>query len=202
MLDGEILMTRLSRNIPNIITAARFILAAAFLMLLNCSTDYRIRILYIMPLTLIFAAICTTDFIDGKIARKLNAVSTLGAFMDVAADLFYIISAFVCLNIKGAVPIWFTLLIIFNFVVFQISSYIIKSYCSGISTTFVFDYFGRISAVLFYIIPGLVIISEGLFKTYWIVDAALFVTTLLVLISFGIRSTNCIKAVNSRYSSI
>jgi cardiolipin synthase len=47
-----------------------------------------------------------TDYLDGKIARRFNLTSRLGALLDPAADRLYILATLVALTIRGIVPIW------------------------------------------------------------------------------------------------
>lgn len=47
-----------------------------------------------------------SDYFDGKIARKYNLESKLGALLDPAADRLYIVATIVCLAIRGILPIW------------------------------------------------------------------------------------------------
>lgn len=68
---------RFSERVPNILTAARIPLSAALLL-----TDF--------PSPAFYALYCLcvlTDVLDGFLARRLGAVSVLGARLDSAADL-------------------------------------------------------------------------------------------------------------------
>jgi cardiolipin synthase (CMP-forming) len=47
-----------------------------------------------------------TDYLDGKIARRFNLTSRLGAMLDPAADRLYILATLVALTVRGIVPIW------------------------------------------------------------------------------------------------
>jgi cardiolipin synthase (CMP-forming) len=47
-----------------------------------------------------------TDYLDGKIARRFNLTSRLGALLDPAADRLYILATLVALTVRGIVPIW------------------------------------------------------------------------------------------------
>ena len=47
-----------------------------------------------------------SDYADGKIARRFNQSSRLGALLDPAADRLYIIATIVALTIRGILPLW------------------------------------------------------------------------------------------------
>lgn len=47
-----------------------------------------------------------TDYLDGKIARRFNLTSRLGAMLDPAADRLYILATLAALTTRGIIPIW------------------------------------------------------------------------------------------------
>src|SRR4051794_4963349 len=47
-----------------------------------------------------------TDYADGKIARRFNQSSRLGALLDPAADRLYILATIVALTLRDIVPLW------------------------------------------------------------------------------------------------
>jgi cardiolipin synthase (CMP-forming) len=53
-----------------------------------------------------------TDYLDGKIARRFNLTSRLGAVLDPAADRLYILATLVALTARGIVPLWLTAVIV------------------------------------------------------------------------------------------
>jgi cardiolipin synthase len=52
-----------------------------------------------------------SDYADGKIARRFNQSSKLGALLDPAADRLYIIATIVALTIRGILPLWLAIAI-------------------------------------------------------------------------------------------
>lgn len=59
-----------------------------------------------------FVALMITDKLDGDIARKHNLITNFGKIADPIADKALMISAFVCLNIVGILPVWVTVVIV------------------------------------------------------------------------------------------
>jgi len=53
-----------------------------------------------------------TDYLDGKIARRYNLASRLGAMLDPVADRLYILATLAALTIRGIVPWWLTVLLV------------------------------------------------------------------------------------------
>ena len=97
--------------------------AAAFVSPANVLTSMRIALSGVMllmePLSARFFCVYGlagfTDMIDGRIARKTGTDSGFGAMLDSAADLIFVVSAFVCLFpvYKEAVPPWLWMTVAF-----------------------------------------------------------------------------------------
>ena len=98
-----------------------------------------------------------TDFLDGKVARKLLTTSKRGGTLDVIADLFYILTFTGVLFLKKLVPITFILLPLISFTVF-----VITSNFKGMKNNFWFDVWGRFLAIIFYVMP------LGIYSAYYL----------------------------------
>jgi cardiolipin synthase (CMP-forming) len=87
-------------NVPNVLTAARVVLAPTFLWLyLRGDEDGAL---------LTFAVAAGTDALDGLAARLLGQQTRVGAFLDAAADKLLVACALIALALKGQVPWWLT----------------------------------------------------------------------------------------------
>lgn len=96
-------------NRPTQLTFLRLVLIPVFLIfVLQGNVWCRLAAL------IIFIAASLTDFYDGKLARKLGQVTTLGTFLDPLADKLLISSAFIMfVQVKEFhVPAWMVVLII------------------------------------------------------------------------------------------
>ena len=181
--------------LPNIITLSRILLTYVFLLLQNKQYhDIKNRETFLC-LSIVFLCICITDLIDGKIARFLNSKSFIGSFLDVAADAAFIFSSFIFLNIHGIIPFWFTIVILTKFIEFIITSYVWKKLNNKTSELFISDPIGRLAAVLFYIIPGIIGILFYKFENNLLLatNTLIFITTILAVVSSFIRCSNCFK---------
>jgi len=94
------------RFIPNILTLGRFVLTAAFLiMLLYAPPRYaageRRFPGFLDVAFILFVVAGLTDMIDGAIARKLGVASKFGRMIDPLADKVLVCGAFVCFALIG-----------------------------------------------------------------------------------------------------
>lgn len=180
-----------NKYIPNLITITRIIMSFLFV--------YAIAKQFIngqertVNLIILFLGICISDLLDGKIARKTNSVSIIGAKLDVFADLLYIIISYVALINVKILPLWFLGFVCFKFSEFIITSRFMKNNKSS-DNPFVFDKIGRIVSATFLVIPGIVCIYKC-FKPYnveLIFNCFLSVILVAGLYSSYLRIKNCL----------
>ena len=88
-------------TLPNIITLSRIGLIPVFVGLFYLQPNYLEGepLAWINnSLVAIFVLISSTDFLDGLLARKLNQISDLGAFLDPVADKLMVCAALILLT--------------------------------------------------------------------------------------------------------
>lgn len=104
-------------NLPNKLTIFRIILIPVFLILLlplfNGKTLLPIpsetgRVIAAM----VFVIASLTDYLDGKIARKSNSITTFGKFLDPIADKLLVTSALLALIQLDEISAWPAVIII------------------------------------------------------------------------------------------
>ena len=78
-----------------------------YLLLLDGSSEG----LMLIPAVIAFIA-AWTDFFDGRLARKWNVTSKMGAFLDTIADKIFITFIFIGFTYIDRVSIWITTLLI------------------------------------------------------------------------------------------
>ena len=94
-------------TIPNILTVFRILLTPFFIFFLfNESESSGVYSL------IIFSVASFTDAYDGYYARKYNAVSESGKFLDPLADKILASSAFISFAVLGLIDIWMVAIII------------------------------------------------------------------------------------------
>lgn len=92
-------------TIPNVITVVRLGLLPVFLWLLFGKED-RASAAWLL------AALGTTDFFDGYIARRFNQVSNIGKILDPVADRLLFFIGVGGIAVDGAVPSWFAIAVL------------------------------------------------------------------------------------------
>jgi cardiolipin synthase len=91
-------------NIPNFLTLLRIAAIPVFLIFLG-DREYGKALA-------VFVAAGVTDALDGAIARLMHTKTTLGAYLDPAADKLLLLSAFITLAIMNEVPRWLPVIVI------------------------------------------------------------------------------------------
>lgn len=95
-------------NLPNSITAVRFLLAAllALMLLLEQTTWFAFWSWFV------FALAACSDWVDGYFARRYKSETVLGRLMDPLADKVLVTTALIMLIPLGRLPAWVALLIL------------------------------------------------------------------------------------------
>jgi len=195
-------MKNIIKYIPNIITIMRIIMSFLFIHVILRQFVYGQDLQ--ADLIILFFAICFSDLLDGRIARKIKAVSMFGAKLDVFADLLYMIISYVTLiNIK-ILPLWFLGFICLKFTEFIMTSKFMKRNNKSLENAFVFDNVGRIVSATFFVIPGIVCIYKC-FKPYnmaLIINFFIYTTLIAGLYSSYLRIKSCfvLADLNKSYS--
>ena len=97
-------MTFSRKALPNIITIARLIAVPVIVWLFLID---RMTIAFWL-----FVCAGVSDALDGYLAKKLNARSVLGSYLDPLADKLLLIAIFLLLGRDGFIPVWLVVLIV------------------------------------------------------------------------------------------
>jgi phosphatidylglycerophosphate synthase len=112
-------------QIPNGLSAIRFALAAIWIALAAHSHQGRLA----FAIVAIFAA--GSDFIDGRVARRLGVASGSGRWLDGIADVTFVLAALFCEAAAGAIPFYIPILIAVSFSQYAIDSVLIGQPATG-----------------------------------------------------------------------
>jgi CDP-diacylglycerol---glycerol-3-phosphate 3-phosphatidyltransferase len=126
-------------NLPNQLTAARFVLGVILFALI----EYALWV----PCILVFALAAVTDWLDGYLARKQGLTSTLGRNLDPLVDKVLICGAFIFLvpvKPSAGVYAWMVTVIVSRELI--ITS--LRSFLENRGATFGADWLGKIKMVL------------------------------------------------------
>lgn len=106
-------------TIPNALSALRLAGVPLFLWLVLGPKDDAWAVA-------VLAAGGITDYLDGKIARRYNLASRLGALLDPAADRLYVLATLAALTDRGIVPIWLSATIVGRDIVLAIGLIVLR----------------------------------------------------------------------------
>lgn len=112
-------------QIPNELSALRFVLAAIWINLALRGHQGRLA----FAIVAILAA--GSDFIDGRIARRLGVASGRGRWLDAIADVTFVLAVIFCEAAAGAIPFYIPILIALSFSQYVIDSVVIGQRAAG-----------------------------------------------------------------------
>ena len=194
----------LKNNIPNIITVSRMAFAAVLMYWIyeilsseaggygGLAGGYG-GVPDACPV-LCFAAIISSDVIDGHIARKTNCVTATGAKLDIAADIFYVMGAACIFVYFHMLPVWFPVVLAVSFTVFLTTSKLL-SLRRGHRFSAVFDAAGKTAANLTLMLPGVFVFRSIIISYEFVMLAGAFAITGLFGVAFIYRVVVCNRLV-------
>ena len=94
------------QHVPNLITLARILAVPLMVWLI---LKERMDVAFWL-----FIAAGVSDAVDGFIAKRFNAETVVGAFLDPLADKALLICCFVSLGFEGHLPMWLVILVVFR----------------------------------------------------------------------------------------
>lgn len=97
-------------NLPNVLTCLRVLFIPVFAWCVVRGDDTHTG--WMWAAFAVFAVLMATDKLDGDIARKRGLVTDFGKIADPIADKALMITAMVCLNVVGAMPVVITVIIV------------------------------------------------------------------------------------------
>ena len=153
------------KHIPNILTVIRFIFIPSIVVSIIYDN-------YLLALIL-FTLSSLTDVLDGKIARKYNAISDFGKLMDPLADKLTQLSVLLTLSIKNIIPIWIVVILVLKETVMIAGA----SFLYGKSLVVYSKWYGKLTTVLIYI----AVVSSCLIEIFNLPDYDIYIYILAII---------------------
>jgi len=114
-----------------------------------------------------------SDFLDGRIARRMGVASKFGAYFDATVDFIFIICIFRVFVTIGLYPFWLLPLILFVYIQFLVTSFFFVK---------IYDPIGKYYGSLLFGAIGLTLLFSGQIF-YNFITAGIVIVTALSLIS-------------------
>ena len=148
-------------TVPNIISFVRLCLVPVFLVLLLNGFN--------VAATLLYALAAGTDWIDGQIARRTNAVSRLGQLLDPAVDRILMISGVCGLFLVGRLPLWIILVVLVRDLLLLVGgAVLLKRYRVRVAVV----YAGKVATTFLFVGFAGLLLNWPLLEGLGVVDAA------------------------------
>jgi phosphatidylglycerophosphate synthase len=107
------------------LSGLRFALAAVWIELAMRAHQGR------LAFAIVALAAAGSDFIDGRIARRMGVASGRGRWLDGIADVTFVLAALVCEAAAGAIPYYIPILIALSFSQYALDSAVVGARASG-----------------------------------------------------------------------
>lgn len=142
------------RWLPNLLTLVRFPLTPWVAVSI-------LRGAHLEALVLLAAA-GLTDGLDGWAARRMGAVTRLGAMLDPVADKFLLVTVYVSLGAAGLIPVWLVWMVVARDVL--ILAFAAAAMALGKARRFEPSVWGKLSTLV-QIVTGVVVIAAQVFSS-------------------------------------
>ncbi|WP_051569200.1 CDP-diacylglycerol--glycerol-3-phosphate 3-phosphatidyltransferase [Alkaliphilus transvaalensis] len=131
-------------NLPNILTASRFLLIPFFVSVFFSDSPNNIILAIV-----IFVVAGITDMLDGYLARKHGLITKWGQAMDPLADKLMLLTVLVCFTIKRILPPWVIIIVALKETLMVIGGLLL--YTRKDKTVLPANKLGKLATVIFYI---------------------------------------------------
>ena len=149
--------------VPNLITLARLLAVPV--------TIYVILEGYLTMAFWIFVIAAASDALDGYLAKRLDAVSEMGAYLDPLADKALLVGAYVALAQIGHIATWLVFLVVFRDMVIIGGALLFHTVTQSLKMTPLF--ISKVTTVVQLALVGVVLAELGLGLRLTFVSGAL-----------------------------
>jgi len=176
--------------LPNIISVFRIFLVPVFVFAYIFDTN---DVKY--SAIIIYAVAGLSDFLDGFLARKLDAQSSLGKLLDPLADKLMTFTVIICITVSKPILLWAVIV------------FFLKEICMGIGGLVIHkvahvelppsNIVGKISTAVFFLACGVLLLFNNI--SDWIATVIIGFAIGLTLIAFAVYIFTYIKVMRSRH---
>jgi phosphatidylglycerophosphate synthase len=146
-------------------------------------------------LLLAFGAIVLSDVADGFLARKFNCATRLGAGLDIFSDALYTLFSLTAFAYFHVIPVWFPFVLVLKLLEFLLTSALLRKARKTESLLF-FDRLGKFAVSTVMLLPGIFVFRCVLLDYQTVMNAAVYILTGLLLVSFVSRVCHAVKIKN------
>ena len=162
-------------NLPNMLTALRFLLIPVYLIVFANG--------HMISAFIVFTAAGLTDVLDGYIARSRGLETTAGALLDPLADKLMLIAVIVSLLTAGIIP-WAAAVLLFIRDIGMIAGSAFFHFRG--KKTVKANWMGKLTTVLYYLAVLFIVFRFDFALMYlWFVIAFSFITTFVYIAKFN-----------------
>jgi len=182
----------LIKIIPNLLSIFRICLVPVFIYAyLTDPDDVKVNAI------IIYGIAAFSDFLDGYIARKFDATSSLGMILDPLGDKLMIVSVLVCMTIDGIIPYWAVIIAFLKELLMAIGGYVVhRAVKVSIPPA---KLIGKISTVYFFIVCMVLMIFRGI--PHEVATGLITVAIILMLAAFAQYILDYDKLMKSRHQA-
>lgn len=171
-------------NLPNKITISRICLLPVFIFFYLADFIPYGKIIG----AAIFVIAASTDFIDGKIARKRNLVTNLGKFLDPIADKLIVVGALLLVVIDGTIPAPYGFIVAIIIIGRELIISAFRQIAATKNVIMAADWWGKIKATVQDIaIPLLMVLAQS-YQSNWFKGTFLNVYEITCYVLIGIAT--------------
>jgi len=163
------------KNLPNLITGFRFILAGVLALLLMSEQNTTTAFIS----WLVFSLAACSDWVDGYFARRYDSVTVLGKLMDPLADKILVATALIMLIPLDRLPAWIALLILSREIVITG----LRGVASAEGVVVAASGLGKIKSIIQYIGLGTLIFPLGILPIPQLHQIGLFIVYLALALT-------------------
>lgn len=140
---------------PNVVTLSRPLLTVPFVWGVSCLPQAAERTCGLM--FVLYGLVCTSDLLDGWLARRLGQTSPFGRLLDHLCDITFILLALLAYVGQGRVPWWLPASIAWAFIMYVAASWWRPS--EQPARTLIPTRLGHWGGILYYLTVGIVTID-------------------------------------------